>query len=390
MNNAENVVVATGAQLASVENFPFNIRILNSDKMKEHKLQYKIQDILSVGQSKAHRKSMSFGNMRREKLNDEMRGRIKGLREAGMTYRAIRAITGKSVAVISRCLRQLGRRKKQCGRPVALTERQTRRLVREACKTGSSASTLHKTCELPCNVRTTRRVLQRCDLLDYTKMQRTLPLTPAHKTARLKWAMDHAENPFDWSNIVFSDEKKFNLDGPDGYKNYWHDIRQPKRSFVTRQQGGGSVMVWGAIARCGKSALAILTGKQNSGDYVFTLSEYLLPFAHLKFGSDFVFQQDNAPIHTSAETKQFCADQFIDLLPWPARSPDLNPIENLWSTMSRVVYNNGRQYQNVAELRAAVLLAWDMISDEEVKNLIDSMHRRCLETIRRNGEKTHY
>ena len=64
-------------------------------------------------------------------------------------------------------------------------------------------------------------------------------------------------------------------------------------------------MVWGGFWRNGKTKLAILDGNQDAGNYIWTLSEYLLPYAHLHFGTDFVFQQDNASIHTPWETKDF-------------------------------------------------------------------------------------
>jgi hypothetical protein len=76
------------------------------------------------------------------------------------------------------------------------------------------------------------------------------------------------------------------------------------------------------------------------------------------------------------------------VLPWPARSPDLNPIENLWSIMSRYVYANGRQFSSVSELTAALYEAWDAIDMSVLLALIESMPRRCKECIKKH--KTHY
>ena len=75
---------------------------------------------------------------------------------------------------------------------------------------------------------------------------------------------------------------------------------------------------------------------------------------------------------------------------WPAKSPDLNPIENLWGILARRVYAHQRQFQNLIELHEFVLTAWDEISPEELENLVDSMQRRCLDCCFAKGDPTKY
>jgi hypothetical protein len=193
-----------------------------------------------------------------------------------------------------------------------------------------------------------------------------------------------------WQYTVFSDEKKFDLDGPDGYKNYWRDLRQPAQSFVRRQNGGGSVMVWGAFSARDMNELAVLRGRQYSGHYIYTVSEYMLPFAHLNHGADFVFQQDNASIHASHETTCFLQEQEVNTMVWPARSPDCNPIENVWSVMAAQVYAHGRQYRTVAKFEDAIYEAWNSIEQEYLLKLVESMPRRCLAVIKKKGGLTKY
>ncbi|RAW19948.1 hypothetical protein PC110_g23610, partial [Phytophthora cactorum] len=176
-------------------------------------------------------------------------------------------------------------------------------------------------------------------------------------------------------------------DGPDGFKYYWRDMRRPAPAYVRRQNGGGSVMVWGAFSAAGKSKLAILRGCQNSGDYIYTLSEYLLPFAHANYGVDFASQQDNASIHASRETKQFLEENEMSTMVWPDRSPDGNPIDNVWSAMAAKVYAHGLQYHTVAELDPR---CWDAIGQEYLLRLVESMPRRCLAVIKQKGGLTKY
>jgi hypothetical protein len=185
----------------------------------------------------------------------------------------------------------------------------------------------------------------------------TLPLSVEDKRASEAWAWEMLMNKDpvrSWDIMIISDANKWNLDGPDGFQTYWRDLRRPARQAKRRQAGGGSVMVWAGFSAAGKTKLAVLHGKQNSDDYVYTVSEFMLPYAHQHYGTDFTFQQDGASIHRSKRTLEFFVEQGVRVLPWPARSPDLNPIENLWSIMSRHVYANGRQFSSVSELTAAL------------------------------------
>ncbi|KAJ0390513.1 hypothetical protein ATCC90586_011276 [Pythium insidiosum] len=125
----------------------------------------------------------------RPPLTDKERGRIKGLREAGVTLREIAS---------------------------------SRTLAGEA-----SFTKIKSELGLTCSARTVRRLLDRCDFLEYSKTEQTLDLTPVHKAARLSWATEKLTDDFDWSCVIFSDEKRFNLDGPDGMKHYWRDLRRP-------------------------------------------------------------------------------------------------------------------------------------------------------------------
>ena len=61
--------------------------------------------------------------------------------------------------------------------------------------------------------------------------QHSLPLKEIHVSARLPWAKDHVDFGDKWNSVIFSDEKKFNLDGPDNGKYYWYDTRKDRVIF---------------------------------------------------------------------------------------------------------------------------------------------------------------
>lgn len=331
-----------------------------------------------------------MGRSRGPGLNQAEKGRIRGLLETGLSQREVSVRTGRARTAVRAVQQGRAPTQRGPGRPPKLSDRQARLAVRAASTGDFSAAQIKNTYDLPCSLRTVNRLLAKVDYLTYEKMERTLALTPLHKAARAQWAKEHVAIASGWDRIVFSDEKKFNLDGPDGFKMYWRDLRRPPKTYVQRQAGGGSVMVWGAFSALGKSQLAILVGRQASSDYIYTISEYMLPFAHLHHGTDFVFQQDNASIHKSHATKAFFESTDVQVMVWPARSPDLNPIENLWSILARKVYPNGRQYQSVPELQKAILAAWETIDLAVLKGLVSTMPSRCIEVIERRGDKTHY
>ena len=71
----------------------------------------------------------------------------------------------------------------------------------------------------------------------YKKFKRRPLLNLEHKKIRLEFALNHMLWCSHWRNVVFSDEKRFNLDGPDGYTCHWHDLRKEEDIFSKRQNG---------------------------------------------------------------------------------------------------------------------------------------------------------
>ncbi len=109
------------------------------------------------------------------------------------------------------------------------------------------------------------------------------------------------------------------------------------------------------------------------------LNEYLLGANESFFPHNWKFMQDNAPVHTSKETKNWLRDNEVDVIEWPAFSPDLNPIENVSGILSRRVYANGTQYNNLTDLRASIERNWNSLSVKDIKNHCDFMPMRIYE-----------
>lgn len=88
-----------------------------------------------------------------------------------------------------------------------------------------------------------RRIINSSSYLKRRKIRRKPALRDHHQKVRLSFAKIHMSWTCQWHNVVFSDEKKFNLDGPDGYSYYFHDLRKEEIILSRRHSGGGSVMM---------------------------------------------------------------------------------------------------------------------------------------------------
>ncbi len=119
------------------------------------------------------------------------------------------------------------------------------------------------------------------------------------------------------------------------------------------------------------------------------LEHFMLPSANKLYGdADFIFQQDLAPAHTAKGTKSWFNDHGVTLLDWPANSPDLNPIENLWGIVKRKTRDT--RPNNADELKATVKETWASIPPQQCHKLITSMPRRIEAVIKAKGAPTKY
>ncbi|ETV89331.1 hypothetical protein H257_00656 [Aphanomyces astaci] len=123
----------------------------------------------------------------------------------------------------------------------------------------SSSSGIKHDLHLTFSTRTVRRILFKAPHNKYTKRKANPRITLVHKKARVE---------------------KFNLDGPDDLQYYWHDVRKDEQKFLSRQNGGDGVMIWDRFSSQGRTAVAVLQGRQDSYAYCDTVANYVLPFVH--------------------------------------------------------------------------------------------------------------
>ena len=112
-----------------------------------------------------------------------------------------------------------------------MTDKSERRFLRDLSNNGRSINETRVSNGVSASKSSCWRATQRCPTLKFHKMCRSPSLKPIHIQNRLIWAQNHMSWTDQWQEVIFTDEKKFNLDGPDGFKYYWHDLRKERNGF---------------------------------------------------------------------------------------------------------------------------------------------------------------
>jgi transposase len=103
-----------------------------------------------------------------------------------------------------------------------------------------------------------------------------------------------------------------------------------------------------------------------------------------------IVMEDGAPIHRSNLPNSWRQLYMLDKLEWPAQSPDLNPIENLWKQMKDFVQKKDPQIRNQESMRTALCEFWETFDVQRSNDLICSMPERLTEVIKMKGGSTRW
>jgi transposase len=134
-------------------------------------------------------------------------------------------------------------------------------------------------------------------------------------------------------------------------------------------------MVWGAIGPNGwRSTLVRCSNPVNRDSYIAMLTESgVIDEMNRNFGQgQFIFQHDNATLHKVARNHLLT---MMNMLFWPAKSPDLSPIEQVWIYIKKRL--KGRVYTSPIDLFDAISEEWTKVLQDVIKNLWDSFRARC-------------
>jgi transposase len=286
------------------------------------------------------------------------------------------------------------------GRPSKLSDSDKRRLARlvgsGTVETASQArQVLNNTSQVHVSSMTIRRALRQQGLRPVVKVKKP-KLRPHHRKQRLQFARTHAHwTVEDWKKVIWSDETKINRLESDGRVWAWKrsgGCIQDHHVQGTVKHGGGHIMLWGCITAFGIGHFCKIEGMMNAEVYTDILNDELLntmDMYHLDRDNT-LFQQDNDPKHTSRLAKEWFTANGINVLEWPAQSPDLNPIENLWRTLKRKLQAYDAEPVGVLELWERVKVEWKTITQRQCLDLIESMPARVHAVLTAKGGHTKY
>ncbi|GFU83571.1 transposable element Tcb1 transposase [Trichonephila clavipes] len=165
-----------------------------------------------------------------------------------------------------------------------------------------------------------------------------LPLTQNHRRLHRQWCDERSMWFAEWNEVVINDESRICL-----------------------QHHDGRIRVW---RHCGEPGIMGLATA--------------------------IFQQDNARPHVAHIVQGFFVNHQIELLPWPALSPDLSSIENMWSMVAQRLTQIIPPAATLDQLWQRVEAAWSAVPQEHIQSLFESMSKRVEVVISNNGGYSGY
>ncbi|GFV41177.1 transposable element Tcb1 transposase [Trichonephila clavipes] len=180
-----------------------------------------------------------------------------------------------------------------------------------------------------------------------------LPLMQNQRHLHRQWCFERRIWVAEWNEVVFTDESRICLQHHDGRIRVWrHRGERMLNSCVMHRHTGPAPGFMGLATA--------------------------------------IFQQDNVRPYVACIVKRFFANHPIELLPWPARSPDLSPIENMWFMVAHRLTQITPPASTPDQFWQRVEAAWSAVFQEHVQSLFESMPRRVAAVISSNGGYSGY
>ena len=330
------------------------------------------------------------------------RGRIIGEWEHGVPTRDIAVNVGVSTRTVQRWISRwreegtLANRPRR-GRPHVTTRQQDEQIIAAAINDPLKTSvSITQELHLPCTPQTTRQRLKNHGIRCHVPAVKE-ELKEWHRDTRLGFALQHLVYDIDyWKNVIFSDETYF-TSIESRAMHVWRRIgtRYDARNIQERARSGRvGVSYWGWMSSYGSGELVRVDGTLNGREYIQILENVMLPTVRAMMIPEpepFIFVQDKSRIHTShVVTEWFRRHPEIQVMDWPVKGCDMNPIENLWGIMKKEIQIGPER--TCRAIDRAVREVWESVRRRPniCKRLVTSMPNRMNEVIDARGGWTHY
>lgn len=330
---------------------------------------------------------------------------IQALRfEAKWTFRKIADNQGLALSTVFDICNKPATPKKRKGRPVILDSPTRRRLVFTATENAENRRKSYTEIAEICGITACEKTLRKAfDAEGYSRRiaRKKVFLKAETKAKRLQFALDHRHwTVEDWRRVLWTDECYVWLGGARG--NIWV-TRKPGEDYLEeciapKFKKQNSVMIWGGILG-GKKAPLVLWDKKDWGTitaktYVdHVLQPVLWPFWYHESQvseSTVWVMEDGAPAHRAHFTQNHRDFLHMPSLIWPASSPDLNPIENVWNLLKNRLNQRTPRPKGVVEMKEAIIEEWDRITEAEILEFVDSIPERIEAVIAASGGHTRW
>lgn len=323
-----------------------------------------------------------------------MRQKILELHQLGKTQRIIANELGIYPSTVNYWINRHGsiETRKKPGRP-----RKTNRVTDDLIFLMSYSNPFMPTTEiihelnLPLTKYSVIRRLKEKGLQSYRPAKKET-LTNVHIQNRLEFALSVRHWTFEqWKMLVFTDEKVFSTFG-NGINRVWRTKRKNRfdKKYINhiRRSGRKSIPVWACIcATEGQNKIHYIRGGNLTG--IKYRNQILRNYVPAMQNAGLTFMHDQSSIHKSIVANNYLHNRGITILDWPAKAPDLNPIENLWAEMERRTCT--RNIRDEQDLWEKIKQTFEEIEETDyITKLVQSMPRRIQKVIEAGGHWTKY